>query len=130
MQHRGAADLRHAGDSQAVEHDAPESAGSEVFAVAKRDLRPGDTLDGIGGCTFYSLIDTYEAARTEGLLPIGLAKGAHVVRPVRMDAPITFADVKVAPSTVSSLHRLQEQWFEGTVSEADLLAAVDALGTE
>ena len=39
-------------------------------------------LDGIGGERFYSLIDTYEVARKERLLPVGLAKGATLVRPV------------------------------------------------
>ena len=103
---------------------------SEVFAVAKRDLEAGEILDAIGGTTFYSLIDTYETARTEGLLPIGLAKGARLVRRVAVDTPITRADVEIEPSTVSSLRRLQEQWFAGAVSEAELLTAVDQLATD
>lgn len=103
---------------------------SEVFAVAKRDLEPGDTLDAIGGTTYYSLIDTYEQAKAECLLPIGLAKGAKLIRPVKMDTPITCHDVEVKPSVVYSLRQLQEQWFEGTVTEPDLLAAVDALAND
>jgi predicted homoserine dehydrogenase-like protein len=102
---------------------------SEVFAVAKRDLVPGDTLDAIGGTTYYSLIDTYEAARAEGLLPIGLAKGARLVRAVAMDSPITCADVEIAPSTVHDLRQLQERWFRAAISDDELLAAVDELGT-
>jgi predicted homoserine dehydrogenase-like protein len=100
---------------------------SEVFAVAKRDLAPGDTLDAIGGTAYYSLIDTFEAARAEGLLPIGLAKGARVVRPVAMDQPITVSDVEIAPTTVHRLHGLQERWFEGAIGDDDLLAAIDQL---
>lgn len=100
---------------------------SEVFAVAKHDLNSGDVLDAIGGTAYYSLIDTYETAKAEGLLPIGLAKGAKVIRPVKMDAPITYADVEIKPSTVYSLRQLQEQWFVGQISESDLLKAVDAL---
>ena len=103
---------------------------SEVFAVAKRDLRPGDTLDAIGGTTYYSLIDTYETAKAECLLPIGLAKGAKVLRPIKMDTPITCADVEIQPSTVYSLRQLQEQWFEGKLSEPELLKAVDALAND
>jgi predicted homoserine dehydrogenase-like protein len=103
---------------------------SEVFAVAKRNLVPGDTLDAIGGTAYYSLIDTYENAKAECLLPIGLAKGAKIIRPVKMDTPITCADVQVKPSTVYSLHQLQEQWFEGTISEPELLKAVDALALD
>lgn len=103
---------------------------SEVFAVAKRDLNPGDTLDAIGGTAYYSLIDTYENARAECLLPIGLAKGARVIRPVKIDTPITCADVEIQPSTVYSLRQLQEQWFEGKLDEAELLKAVDALAND
>jgi predicted homoserine dehydrogenase-like protein len=103
---------------------------SEVFAVAKRDLAPGDTLDAIGGTTYYSLIDTYDAARAEGLLPIGLAKGARVVRPVAIDTPITGSDVEIQPSTVLALRELQERWFAGATGQADLLAAVDELATD
>ncbi len=103
---------------------------SEVFAVAKHDLQPGDTLDAIGGTTYYSLIDTYKNAKAECLLPIGLAKGAKVLRTVKMDAPITCADVEIQPSTVYCLRQLQEQWFEGKHSEAQLLEAVDALAND
>ena len=103
---------------------------SEVFAVAKRDLNPGDTLDAIGGTTYYSLIDTYENAKAECLLPIGLAKGAKVLRPVRVDTPITCADVEIMPSTVFSLRQLQEQWFEGTLNEVELLKAIDSLAID
>jgi len=103
---------------------------SEVFAVAKRDLHPGDTLDAIGGTTYYSLIDTYENARADSLLPIGLAKGAKIVRPVRMDTPITCQDVEIKPSTVYSLRQIQEQWFEGKLSESELLKLVDELARD
>ncbi len=103
---------------------------SEVFAVAKRDLRPGDVLDGIGGTAFYGLIDTYEAAKAEDLLPIGLAKGARVLRRVAMDDPITYDDVALRPSTILSLRRLQDAWMEGTMSESDLFHRIDGLATD
>ncbi len=103
---------------------------SEVFAVAKRDLASGDTLDAIGGTAYYSLIDTYQAAAAEGLLPIGLAAGARVVRPVAMDTPITTADIEIKPSTVYSLRQLQERWSQGAIAESELLAAIDQLATD
>jgi predicted homoserine dehydrogenase-like protein len=103
---------------------------SEVFAVAKRDLAPGDTLDAIGGTAYYSLIDTFEVARAEQLLPIGLASGARVVRPVAMDRPITASDVEIKPSTVYSLRQLQDQWSQGAIAGAELLAAIDQLATD
>jgi predicted homoserine dehydrogenase-like protein len=103
---------------------------SEVFAVAKRDLATGDTLDAIGGEANYSLIDTYETARGDDLLPIGLAKGARVIRPVAMESPITAADVEIKPSSVYSLHKLQQRWFEDAISDPDLLTAIDALAND
>jgi predicted homoserine dehydrogenase-like protein len=103
---------------------------SEVVAIAKRDLVPGDTLDAIGGTTYYSLIDTYEVAQAEGLLPIGLAKGARVLRPVAKDTPITNVDVEIQPSTVQRLRELQERWFAGDIGQTELLAAVDELATD
>lgn len=104
---------------------------SEVIAVAKRDLRPGDQLDGIGGCTFYGLIDRYEIARAERLLPIGLAKGARVARPVAMDMPISHEDVEMhEPSTVLALRRLQDAWTDGKISDTQVLQSVDELAID
>jgi predicted homoserine dehydrogenase-like protein len=100
---------------------------SEVFAVAKRDLCPGDILDGIGGGTFYSLIDNFEQARKENLLPVGLAKGAQLLRPVSIDTPICCDDVELHPSTVLDLWQLQCSWFSNQISEEDFLQAIDRL---
>ncbi len=102
---------------------------SEVFAVAKRNLLPGDMLDGIGGVSFYCLIDLYETARQERLLPAGLAKGAKIKRMIPVDTPITLDDVELTESsTVLALRRLQDRWMAGEIEEADLLLAVDRLG--
>jgi predicted homoserine dehydrogenase-like protein len=103
---------------------------SEVFAVAKRDLNPGDVLDAIGGTTYYGLIDTYKNAESECLLPVGLAKGAHLICPVKMDTPIRCNDVEVKPSTVLDLRHLQKKWFNGEIAESELLEAVDQLAND
>ena len=100
---------------------------SEVFAVAKRPLSAGEVLDGIGGTAFYSLIDTYQKAKEEGLLPVGLAKGARLVRPVPVDQPITCHDVEIQPSTILDLHRLQAAWQEGKIFDPDLESQIDQL---
>ncbi|MBV9100425.1 MAG: NAD(P)-dependent oxidoreductase [Candidatus Dormibacteraeota bacterium] len=64
-----------------------------VVATAKRDLRPGDRLDGIGGFDVYGQCDNATAAVERGLLPMGLADGCRMVRHVARDAVLTFADV-------------------------------------
>jgi len=103
---------------------------SEVFATAKRDLRPGDVLDAIGGTTYFGLIDRYELAKAENLLPIGLAKGARLVRSVAADTPLSYDDVELKPSTVLELRRLQDMWMAGTIAEEELLPAADRLAND
>ncbi len=104
---------------------------SEVFAVAKRDLRPDETLDNIGGCCFYGLIDRYEVAKEENLLPIGLAKGAKVIRPVHMDEPVRYDDVELRePSTILDLRRLQDEWMAGRIDEQTLFECVDSMAVD
>jgi len=65
----------------------------ETVACAKRDLRPGDTIDGLGGFTVYGLIERARAAADEHMVPLGLIVGATVERPVKAGEPIRFADV-------------------------------------
>jgi len=85
-------------------------------------------LDGIGGCSFYSLIDTYEAAVGENLLPVGLAKGAILKKVVKQDCPIHYDDVQLRePSTVLTLRRLQDAWMAGTTNDKQLLQSVEAI---
>ena len=103
---------------------------SEVFAVAKRDLKPGEVLDGIGGTTYYSLIDRYETARAECLLPIGLAKGTCIVHPIAKDMPISCADIEMRPSTVLDLRKLQDAWFTGEIAGTELEKKIDLLAND
>jgi predicted homoserine dehydrogenase-like protein len=101
---------------------------SEVFVAAKQDLKPGDVLDGIGGCSFYCLIDKYEIAAKETLLPAGVAKGAKVNRAVAKDTPLTYQDVELAePSAILNLRRLQDEWMSGRLDEQKMLETVDAM---
>ena len=66
---------------------------AEVVAVAKRDLQPGEPLDGIGGYTTYGVIDT--ATGAAGLLPVGFTEHATVVHRVRQDQPVSLDDVEL-----------------------------------
>jgi len=100
---------------------------SEVFAVAKRDLNAGDVLDAIGGTTYYGLIDTYEKAKVDRLLPIGLAKGSRLMHPAKIDTPIACDDVEIQPSTILKLRNLQNKWHNGEITESELLKAVERL---
>jgi len=69
----------------------------EVLTIAKRDLKAGERLDGIGGFCAYGLIDNSPAARAMGVLPIALSEGCVMRHDVSRDQVLTFADV-VSPT--------------------------------
>ncbi len=88
--------------------DSPPVA--ETITVAKKDLKAGEKIDGLGGFCVYGLIERADVARQEGLLPLGLAPGSQLVRDVAQGEPLTYADVKVDESlTIVHLRRLQDQ---------------------
>jgi predicted homoserine dehydrogenase-like protein len=65
----------------------------EVVTVAKRDLKAGERLDGIGGFCTYGLIDNTAAARALTALPISLSEDCVLRRDISKDDVISFADV-------------------------------------
>jgi len=67
----------------------------EVVATAKRDLQPGERIDGLGGYLSYGQCETAEATARDGLLPIGVAEGCTVTRAVAQDAVLGYADVRL-----------------------------------
>jgi predicted homoserine dehydrogenase-like protein len=80
----------------------------EVVTVAKRDLKAGERLDGIGGFCAYGLIDNAVAARAMTALPIGLSEGCVLLRDISRDDVISFEDVGSPPGRlVEALWREQ-----------------------
>jgi predicted homoserine dehydrogenase-like protein len=69
----------------------------DAVAVAKRDLAPGDMLDGEGGRTVWGKCVPAARSVAAGALPIGLAHGVRLVRPVARDTLVTRADVEALP---------------------------------
>jgi len=66
----------------------------DVISLAKRDLRTGEILDGIGGYLTYGQCENAEVTRNEGLLPMGLAEGCRMLRDVAKDTALSRADVE------------------------------------
>lgn len=66
----------------------------EVVTVAKRNLRAGERLDGIGGFCAYGLIDNSASVRASGALPIALSEGCVLRRDVAKDAVLSLDDVE------------------------------------
>jgi predicted homoserine dehydrogenase-like protein len=67
---------------------------ADVVATAKRDLAPGEMLDGEGGYTVYGKISPAKKSLALGNLPLGLASNLKVVRPVAKGQSLTWDDVK------------------------------------
>jgi predicted homoserine dehydrogenase-like protein len=95
----------------------------EVVTMAKRDLKAGEQLDGIGGFCSYGLIDNSAEARTLEALPIGLSAGSVLRRDVAKDAVVSFDDVDLPPSgIVEALWREQNaRWPTSKASEESLI---------
>jgi predicted homoserine dehydrogenase-like protein len=80
----------------------------EVVAVAKRDLHPGDVLDGIGGFSSYGIAENHAVARAERLLPMGLSEGCRVARAVARDEVLRLDDVERPAERLSDRLRLEQ----------------------
>jgi predicted homoserine dehydrogenase-like protein len=66
----------------------------EVITLAKRDMKAGERLDGIGGFCAYGLIDNTAAARGIDALPLSLSENCVLRRDVVKDQVISFGDVE------------------------------------
>jgi predicted homoserine dehydrogenase-like protein len=85
---------------------------SETTAVAKRNLRKGEIIDGIGGECVYGSIDTVGGARSRGCVPIGLVARARVKRDVSAHELLTYDMIEIdTTSAIFHLRKLQEEYF-------------------
>ena len=66
----------------------------DAVAHAKRDLKPGEMLDGEGGYTVWGKLVPASASVQSNMLPIGLAHGVKLTRAVAKDQPVTEADIE------------------------------------
>ncbi|QFR34268.1 NAD(P)H-dependent oxidoreductase [Ancylobacter sp. TS-1] len=63
---------------------------AECTAVAKRDLKPGDTLGRIGEYDYRGYTMSWRDARDSFALPLGLAERAKVLKPVKAGERLTY----------------------------------------
>jgi predicted homoserine dehydrogenase-like protein len=82
---------------------------ADVVAVAKRDLQPGDTLDGSGGANVRGQIDAIEASLAEDALPLGLADGVRLTRAVGRGQAIPRSAVDAAPTGLLGALRAEHE---------------------
>lgn len=91
---------------------APLCWQGDVVATAKRDLNPGEMLDGEGGFTVYGKLLPASESLALGGLPLGLAHGVKVQRPVKAGQVVSWDDVVFdASATAVKFRREMEQVF-------------------
>ena len=73
----------------------PHGFRGDVAAVAKRDLRAGEMLDGEGGYTVWGKLMPAAASLAAGALPIGLAHRVKLKNDVAHGAVVRWSDVEV-----------------------------------
>lgn len=84
----------------------------DVVATAKRDLKAGQIVDGLGGYDTYGLAEASLVARAEALLPMGVAQGCTLRHDVAKDAVLTYGDVTLPPGRmIDQLREEQDKLF-------------------
>src|SRR6185436_477633 len=83
---------------------------ADAIAIAKKNLKPGEVLDGEGGYTVVGRLMPAADSVAKNCLPLGLAHGWKLARSVSAGQPVSWADVAVdANSTAVRVRREMEQ---------------------
>ena len=98
---------------------AAETMHSEVVAIAKRDLKAGEVLKGIGSADFFGRIYTYQQAGKMGAIPIGLAEKGKLLQNIKKGEVITREHLLPDDSSfIYHLRKIQDKLIEdGTIHE-------------
>jgi predicted homoserine dehydrogenase-like protein len=83
---------------------------ADVVAVAKRDIKVGEILDGEGGYTVWGRLMPATASVAAQALPIGLASNIALTRPVKQDQVITMGDISA--ETTSQAWQVRSKMLE------------------
>lgn len=70
---------------------------TNVFTFAKKDLKAGEELDGLGGYTCYGQIENCDGTNEKTALPILLADEVKLKRDIQKDEEITLDDIIYDP---------------------------------
>lgn len=80
----------------------------DVIAAAKKDLKAGEVLDGLGHYMTYGLCENAQVVHAQRLLPIGLAEGCRLRRNVSRDQVLAYDDVELPPDRLCDKLRMEQ----------------------
>jgi len=88
---------------------------ADVAATAKRDLKSGEILDGEGGFTVWGRLMVAGDSLSLGAVPIGLAHGLKLKKPLRQGNIVTWSDVELNGAVEDSLAYTLRRQMEETI---------------
>jgi predicted homoserine dehydrogenase-like protein len=95
----------------------PQGFRGDVAAVAKRNLRTGEMLDGEGGYTVWGKLMPAAASLQAGALPIGLAHHVRLTNDVAHGAVLRWSDVEIdAGNETVKVRKAMETMFAPRLS--------------
>jgi predicted homoserine dehydrogenase-like protein len=85
----------------------------DVVTAAKKDLKAGETIDGLGYYMTYGLAENWETSISQNLLPIGIAEGCTLKRDIQKDQVLTYNDIELPKEgrLVDQLLEEQKRYF-------------------
>lgn len=99
---------------------------ADAIATAKRDLKPGEALDGEGGATVWGRLMPAAQSMKTGALPIGLAHGVKLKNAVRQGQAVTWNDVEAPQDSLAlKVRREMEAAFARSVARAATTRAAE-----
>ena len=105
--------IAHSVARAALFHDAtiaPRGAPvCDTIAYAKRDLKAGERLDGMGGFTCYGLVERSEVCRRAGYLPIAISLDCRLKRDIGKDQPLAYGDVELPAGRLCDRLRAEQE---------------------
>ncbi|MFT4400669.1 NAD(P)H-dependent oxidoreductase [Bacillus sp. SW14] len=99
---------------------------SDTVAVAKRDMKAGEALDGIGGYSVRGVLETHQDLKRNNHIPIGLISGNVVAKKdIRQGQFLTTDDVELDPTTtVWKLRSLQDSLFPAETADSKIVTTL------
>jgi predicted homoserine dehydrogenase-like protein len=92
---------------------------ADAVATAKRDLRPGEMLDGEGGYTVVGRLMPAAESLAQSCLPLGLAHGWKLLKPVAAGQSVKWNDVAIdVNATAVRIRREMESLFRAPQRDA------------
>jgi predicted homoserine dehydrogenase-like protein len=99
---------------------------ADAVAIAKKALQPGEMLDGEGGYTVVGRLMPSADSLSQNCLPLGLAHGWKVLKPIAAGQAVKWSDVAFdASNTAVRLRREMEQISRGGAAGAPATRAAE-----